>query len=135
MIEYVTGTAGIGKSRVLLETAVSTASISKGSVVYIGLNDKYLTLVPKSVRMINISDYGINSAGSFFGFLAGLCASDYDLTDVFIDADVTDVVIHNSNTDDFIEISGVYSKKLGVDLHFAMSDKYNQELEYFRQAI
>ena len=70
MMEYISGKAGIGKSKVLLETAVATASISKGNVVFIGLEDKYHTVIPQSVRMINVGDYSINSASSLFGFLA-----------------------------------------------------------------
>lgn len=135
MMEYISGKAGIGKSKVLLETAVATASISKGNVVFIGIEDKYHTVIPQSVRMINVGDYSINSASSLFGFLAGLCANDYDLTDIFVDADVTDIALKTSNSDDFFEIANSYSNRLGVDFHFAISDKYGEELEYFKPAI
>ena len=44
-------------------------------------------------------------------------------------------MLKTSNSDDFFEIANSYSNRLGVDFHFAISDKYGEELEYFKPAI
>jgi len=37
------------------------------------------------VRLINIEDYGIAGCGAMRGFAAGIMASDYDCTHIFVD--------------------------------------------------
>lgn len=40
MVEYITGIKGIGKTRIMAEAAVATASTSAGNVVYVDCTDK-----------------------------------------------------------------------------------------------
>ena len=39
-----------------------------------------------SVRLIDIESYGVEGFDAFYGFIAGICAGNYDITEVFIDA-------------------------------------------------
>lgn len=127
MVEYITGINGIGKTKILAEAAVCTAQSSEGNVIYVDSSDKLTLELPPSIRLINAADYEINSASALFGFLIGLCVSDYDLTDIFIDSAMD--FIPNSNTDisDFMELAAKLSERAGVNFHFSICDEYERE--------
>lgn len=130
MVDYITGINGIGKTRLLAESAIATCDYSKGNVVYIDCSDKMNYELPSGIRLINIKDYCIDSATAFFGFLAGLCASDYDLTDVFVDSTHKIISFDNTDINDFMEIVTKISESTGVNFHFSVGDIANQELIY-----
>lgn len=127
MVEYITGINGTGKSRILSEAAICTAMSSKGNVIYVDCSDKLSLALPASIRLINASDYEIGSASALYGFLTGLCVSDYDLTDVFVDSTLE--LISNKDTEitDFMEIMSKLSDRTGVDFHFSVIDDYERE--------
>lgn len=130
MVEYITGIKGIGKTRVLSETAAATAESSKGNVVYVDCTDKLYFELPSKIRLINAKDYDIDSAVALCGFLVGLCASDYDLTDVFVDSTLDIISNNKTNIDDFMDIVTKLSNKTGVHFHFAICDTVERELVY-----
>ncbi len=130
MVDYIMGINGTGKTRVLAEAAAATLHISDGNIVFIDSTNRLGRILPPDIRLINISDYEINSALSFYGFLSGLCASNYDLTDIFIDS-VTDIFsTKDTNINDFFEFLTGLSNSTGVDFHFSVHDKYVPELIY-----
>ncbi len=130
MVDYITGINGCGKSKILAQAAVSTAEISDGNVVFFDYGDKLNMVLPPNIRLINISDYNIESTMSFYGFLIGLCASDYDLTDVFIDSTLKIISNQESNIDDFFKFLTDVSGSTGVNFHFSVCDKYAPALTY-----
>lgn len=130
MVEYITGINGIGKTRVLTEAAAATAKNSKGNVIFIDCSNKLRLEMPSNIRLINISDYNINSAVAFFGFLTGLCASDYDLTDVFVDSTMQIISGKKTSLNDFMDIITKISEITGVNFHFAVDDKQEKEIIY-----
>ncbi len=134
MVDYITGINGAGKTRILSEAAAATAQISKGNVIFIDSTDKLEKILPSSIRFINISDYSIDGAMSLCGFLLGLCAGDYDLTDIFIDSTTSIVSPKETNLNDFFEILTKASEKTGVSFHFSVLDDYATELIYQSQA-
>ena len=93
MVEYITGINGVGKTRIMCEACINTAAESKGNVIFIDVSDKLSTRLPSNIRLINVSDFGIEGATALCGFLVGLCASDYDLTDVFVDSTIDIITI------------------------------------------
>lgn len=130
MVDFITGINGSGKTRIMAEAAAETSNISDGNVIFIDSGDKLLHMLPAKIRLINIDDYAIDSAMSFYGFLIGLCAGDYDLTDVFIDSTMNIMSKSKTNINDFFEILSRVSDSLGVDFHFAVCDDAVAELEY-----
>lgn len=130
MVEYITGINGAGKTRIMCEACVNTARHSDGNVIFIDNSNKLSTYLPSNIRLINVSDFCIEGAATLCGFLVGLCAGDYDLTDVFVDSTVDIIKNNNTNMDDFFDILTKYSEKTGVNFHFAVCDKYSLELAY-----
>lgn len=67
----------------MVNTAQNT---TKGSVVCIEAGTKLIHEINSATRLINISDYGVDDWEKLYGFVCGVLASNYDLTDLFIDS-------------------------------------------------
>ncbi|MCR4890594.1 MAG: twitching motility protein PilT [Lachnospiraceae bacterium] len=85
MIQLIVGEKGKGKTKVLLDKVAETAQNAKGNVVFVDKDMSHIYEIKNTVRLVNISEYGITNGDEFLGFLAGLIAADHDLEDLFID--------------------------------------------------
>lgn len=130
MVDYIVGVNGIGKSKMLLEAAVSTARISKGNVIFVDYGNKLEKVLPSNIRLINIEEYSINSTIALCGFLVGLCAGDYDITDIFIDSTLKIIPNQEKNIDDFFKLFAELTKDIHVNFHFSLCDKFEPEIVY-----
>lgn len=129
MVDYITGVNGTGKTRLLVQTAIATADISKGSVVFVDCESRQELHLPNKIRLINTADYEINSAVTLIGFLLGLCASNFDLTDIFIDS-AHKILKKDTDLSDFMEIIAKASENTGVNFHFSIGDSEEKRLIY-----
>ena len=86
MIKLFIGSKGSGKTKTLIELTNNAAQTSNGSVVCIEKGDNLRLTLNYNCRLINSDEYMINDAQSLYGFIAGLLASNHDITDLFIDA-------------------------------------------------
>lgn len=130
MVNLIVGSNGTGKTKQLVEKVVDTAKKSKGNVVCIDKGKKLSLLLPSNIRFIDVGDYNLNSSIVFYGFLIGLCAGDYDLTDVFIDS-TRDIIPGNTDINDFIEIVSKLSENTNVNFHFSIcSDDDYEDMHY-----
>ena len=86
MIKLITGKRGTGKTKILIDAIHDAENKSKGNVVAIQKGSSLNTDITPKVRLVNIEDYAIDGVESFYGFVAGILASDYDCTDSFVDA-------------------------------------------------
>ncbi len=119
MVNLIVGSSGTGKTKQLVEKVVDTAKKSKGNVVCIDKGKKLSLLLPSNIRFIDVGDYNLNSSIVFYGFLIGLCAGDYDLTDVFIDSTM-DILTGNTEVNDFLDIVSKLSDRTNVNFHFSI---------------
>ena len=79
MIKLITGKRGTGKTKILIDAIHEAENKSNGNVVAIQKGSSLNTDITPKVRLINIED-------AFYGFVSGILASDYDCTDLFVDA-------------------------------------------------
>ena len=86
MISIILGHKGSGKTKRLISCVNQAVETSKGNVVCIEKETKLTYDVNYQARLIATDDYEIKGYASFFGFLAGVCAGNHDITDVLIDA-------------------------------------------------
>jgi energy-coupling factor transporter ATP-binding protein EcfA2 len=86
MISLIIGNKGSGKTKNLITLVNKAIENSKGSVICIEKEIKLTHDVNHRVRLIDTDHFGILGYDAFFGFLCGICAGDYDITDIFIDA-------------------------------------------------
>ena len=86
MIKLLTGLKGSGKTKKLIEIAHEAVEASKGNVVCVELGDTLTYDLDHKARLINIADYYITSFDALYGFICGLCACNYDITDIIVDS-------------------------------------------------
>ncbi len=86
MIKLITGKRGSGKTKVLIDAIHEAEKKSNGNVVAIQKGSSLNTDITHKVRLVNIEDYNVEGYDAFYGFIAGILASDHDCTDIFVDA-------------------------------------------------
>lgn len=86
MVKLIVGKKGTGKTKKLISLANSAVEASNGNVVVIEKGSKLTYDVTHKARLIDTEQYSVSGFDTFFGFLSGLCAGNYDVTDVLVDS-------------------------------------------------
>ena len=86
MLKLIIGVKGTGKTKTLINMVNTAVENSRGNVVCIEKGVKLRYDVKYRARLINTEEYQINDAKALYGFLAGILASNHDVTDLFIDS-------------------------------------------------
>lgn len=85
MIKLIAGKKGTGKTKLLINAIHEAEQASNGNVVAIQIGSSLNIDIYHKVRLVNIEDYNIDNYDAMYGFIAGMLASDYDCTDIFVD--------------------------------------------------
>ena len=85
MIKLIVGTKGSGKTKTVIDMINNAAKTSKGNVVVIEKSMALTYNIDHSARLIDLSEYGIQGCDAMYGFMAGILAGNYDITDLFLD--------------------------------------------------
>ena len=86
MIKLIIGNKGSGKTKKLIDQVNACVELSDGNVVCVEKEPKLTYDVSSKARLLETDTYQINGHKAFYGFLAGICAGNYDVTDILIDA-------------------------------------------------
>ncbi len=86
MLKLIIGVKGTGKTKQLIEMVNTASAQSDGSVVCIEKGTKLTYDIKHTARLIDTEQYGICDGQSLFGFIAGISASNHDVTDIYIDS-------------------------------------------------
>lgn len=98
MINLIIGKKGSGKTKKLVEYANGLISRSTGNVVVIVKGSKLTFELDYKARLVNADNYEIRDFSALYGFICGLCAGNYDLTDILVDSTLD---IGGRSVDDF----------------------------------
>ena len=85
MVKLIPGKKGSGKTKLLINAIHDAEKQSKGNVVAIQLGSSLNVDIYHKIRLINAEDYKLADYNDVYGFVAGILASDYDCTDIFVD--------------------------------------------------
>ncbi len=85
MIKLITGKRGSGKTKILVDNIKEAVANTKGNVVCIEKSMQLTYDIPSSVRLVDVDGYKIDSYDKFYGFITGIIAGNYDITDIFVD--------------------------------------------------
>ncbi|MBR5188011.1 MAG: hypothetical protein IKW18_06020 [Clostridia bacterium] len=86
MIKLIIGLKGSGKTKTLISSVNEAIGVSKGCVVCLEKGDKLRFDIKYQARLIDVAEYDIIDAHGLQGFVAGLYASNSDITHLFIDS-------------------------------------------------
>ena len=85
MIHVIMGLKGSGKTKKLIDGINAAVAEAHGDGVCIEYGKKLTYDISYKVRLVDSKEYGINSVEMLKGFLSGLHAGNFDITNVFID--------------------------------------------------
>ena len=88
MITLIVGKKGSGKTKKLIERANDTIEKSDGNVVVVEKGLKLTYDISHQARLIDTDAYGIQGMDALCGFISGICAGNYDVTDIFVDSTI-----------------------------------------------
>lgn len=86
MVRLIVGSRGSGKTKKLIEQVKAAAAVSKGHVICIEKGHSLRFDLNYHIRLINMEEYKAWGPDAYYGFIAGLLAGNYDITEVFGDA-------------------------------------------------
>ena len=87
MVRVVMGLRGSGKTKQLIETVTKAAQDAKGDVIVIERGEKLRREIhARTARLIDTKSYDVCSYQVLRGFITGLYAGNYDISNVFIDS-------------------------------------------------
>ena len=85
MLKLIIGVKGTGKTKTLINLVNGALEVTKGDVVCIEKGVKLRYDIKPTARLIDADEYMIKDAQSLYGFVAGILASNHDVTDLFVD--------------------------------------------------
>ena len=85
MIKLIVGEKGTGKTKAMIDMINAVADTTNGNVVVVEKSIKLTYDISHKARLIDVDEYKITNYDALYGFLAGLLAGNYDITDVFVD--------------------------------------------------
>lgn len=104
MLKLICGVKGTGKTKTLIDMANTALETSKGSVVCIEKGTKLIHEIKYQARLIDTDEYKVSgSVDALYGFIAGIYASNHDVTHIFIDSALK---IIGDNMEEFEQFAG-----------------------------
>lgn len=89
MVELIVGNKGKGKTKHLLDKVNNQVKSMTGNVVYLDKSTKHMYELNNKVRLIDVSEYAIQSSDEFVGFIKGIISQDHDLQQMYLDSFLT----------------------------------------------
>ena len=86
MVALIIGKKGSGKTKKLIQLANEAVAASSGNVVVVEKGAKLTYDVTHKARLIDTDQYLVNGYDMLFGFISGICAGNYDVTDILVDS-------------------------------------------------
>ena len=114
MVSLIVGAKGKGKTKHLLNKATELQKDLKGSMVYIDKNNKHMYDLDSKVRLIDMSEFSMQSTDEFLGFICGVISQNSDIEEILLDS-----FLDNALIDDDEEIA------TSIDKIEKYSDKYD----------
>ncbi|MGN0132892.1 MAG: twitching motility protein PilT [Lachnospiraceae bacterium] len=121
MVECIVGRKGKGKTKHLLEKVRIREAKSKGSIVYLDKSSQHIYELSNSVRLIDMTEYPIETKDTFIGFICGIISQDHDLEVLFLDSFLKISHCEPADLTAMIEHLKEISQKYNVDFVLSIS--------------
>lgn len=86
MVQLICGPKGSGKTKRLIDMANAEIGVTKGDVVFIDDDKRYMYDVKRQIRFVDVTEYHVDNEDKLFGFLNGILSSNFDITAIYLDA-------------------------------------------------
>lgn len=121
MIHMIMGLKGTGKTKKLIDSINAAVADAHGDVVCIEYGRKLTYDLPYKVRLVDSQEYGICNPDMLKGFLSGLHAGNFDITDVYIDNLYKTIGNDPAADEDFVDWCAKFAKDNGMEITISIS--------------
>ncbi len=116
MLKVIIGVKGTGKTKALINLVNESVEKSHGDVVCIEKGVKLRFDIKYRARLIDVNEYFVGDAQALYGFVAGILASNHDVTDLYIDSALKICNDDYSAFDKFIDELAAISEKIAINV-------------------
>lgn len=116
MVKLILGVKGAGKTKWLINGANDDIKSGNGNITFLDVEDEHIFSLDTNVRLINLSDYSVNSIEKFYGFLLGMLSMDFDLEKIYIDSIYKIIDIKKEDLKCLVKNLDEISEKHDVDI-------------------
>lgn len=135
MIQIIFGKKGSGKTKRIIDLANDSVNNTKGDIVFVDDDNRYMFDLRHEIRFINAKEYGISTPKMFTGFIAGLIASNYDISQIFIDGFLRITNAELSLLKPFLDVLKTLCEKGHVNVILSISGDPDTVPEFFKEYI
>ena len=122
MIQVIMGLKGSGKTKKMLASINETVASANGDVVCIEYGKKLTYDLTYRVRLVDSKEYGINNQDKLKGFLSGLHAGNFDITNVYIDNLYKTIGSDRAAGEEFILWCAEFAQANDMNITLSVSD-------------
>ena len=135
MIHVIMGLKGSGKTKKMIDSLNETLASASGDVVCIEYGKKLTYDIPYRVRLVDSKEYGINNLDMLKGFLSGLHAGNFDITNVYIDNLYKTIGSDRATGEAFITWCAAFAQTNSMNITITVSDDPEQASEEIKQYL
>ncbi len=135
MINVIMGLKGSGKTKKIIDAINEAVANAHGDVVCIEYGKKLTYDVNYRARLVDSKEYGINSLDMLKGFLSGLHAGNFDITNVYIDNLYKTIGADRAAGEDFIRWCAAFAEANNMNITVTVSDDPEQASEDIKQYL
>ena len=121
MVKLIVGEKGKGKTKKLLDMVNSRVKELNGNIVYLDKSTKHMYELNNKVRLIDVSQYMLESGAEFAGFVSGIISQDHDLEQVYLDSFLTTAKLEGKDVTGTLEQLNAVGEKFNVKFVVSMS--------------
>ena len=122
MIHVIMGLKGSGKTKKLIDSINAAIAEANGDVVCIEYGKKLTYDVNYRARLVDSKEYGISTPNMLKGFLSGLHAGNFDITNVYIDNLYKTIGTDRAAGEDFILWAAQFAEVNNMEITMTVSD-------------
>ena len=135
MIQIIMGLKGSGKTKKLIDAIHETLNTANGDVVCIEYGRKLTYDVTYKVRLVDSKEYGISSPEMLKGFLSGLHAGNFDITNVFIDNLYKTIGSDKAAGEEFVAWCAKFAADNNMEITITISEDPAEASEALKQFL
>ena len=135
MIQLIVGKKGKGKTKQLLDKVNQEIKEISGNIVYLDKSTKHMYELNNKVRLIDVSQFMLESSSEFVGFVSGIISQDHDLQQMYFDSFLKIACLENSDITAAVEKLEKLSRKFEVDFVLSVSLDESEIPEDLRKNI
>ncbi|MBO5324500.1 MAG: hypothetical protein J6A88_10490 [Oscillospiraceae bacterium] len=122
MIQVIMGLKGSGKTKKLIDSINATVAQASGDVVCIEYGKKLTYDINYRVRLVDSEEYAISNADMLKGFLSGLHAGNFDITNVYIDNLYKTIGNDRAVGEEFVAWCAAFAETNNMNITITISD-------------